>query len=106
MRLLLLLLLLLYVQPAAPPSSLCGSTLNLRHKLFNQILLVLSLHIDTIDVYQFISLLVTFTLVGGLKVSGKQNLFASYLKHLSTVQTEIWRGDKAVQVEYLETTFD
>ena len=39
---------------------------------------MLALHIGTNDIYLFIPLPVTLTLVGSHKVSGKQNLFTSF----------------------------
>ena len=54
----------------------------------------------TIDIYHFILLSVTMTLIGGQKVSRKQNLLASFSAHFSTDQDEIGCGIEAIQVEH------
>ena len=55
--------------------------------------------------YHFVPLSLTLTLLGGHKVSAKQNLLALFSHKLFIDQDETWYSDQAL-VEYPDTTFE
>ena len=64
-------------------------TLEIMHKLFNQILFVSVMLIGTIDFYHFILLSLILNMPGDYKINAKQNLLASFIPHFLSGHDEM-----------------
>ena len=56
------------------------------------------MNIGTVDIYHFIPVSLTLSLLGGHKVSAKQHLWSHFLAHFSTDQYEISYDVEAIQI--------